>query len=66
MQRSSRIDAGERLTRQQTWACTRFLCIIQVPRSIRHQVMERLVHATNIVWGQARSHRLDTLTLPGQ
>jgi hypothetical protein len=28
--------------------------------------MERLVHATNIVWSQARRHRLDTLALSGQ
>ncbi len=33
---------------------------------IRYQVMQRLVHAPNIVRGQARRHRLDTLALSGQ
>jgi hypothetical protein len=28
--------------------------------------MKRLVHATNIVWSEARGHWLDTLTLSGQ
>ena len=37
-----------------------------VPWRVRHQVMQRLVHATNIVWGQARSHRLDALAFSRQ
>jgi hypothetical protein len=37
-----------------------------VPGRVRHQVMERLMRATNIVGSQARSHRLNTLALSGQ
>jgi hypothetical protein len=33
-----------------------------VPGGVRHQMMKRLVHATNVVRRQARCHRLDTLT----
>jgi len=28
--------------------------------------VERLVHAPNIVWSQARRHRLDTFAVSGQ
>ena len=37
-----------------------------VPRSIRHHVMERLMHATTILGSQAGSHRLDALALTRQ
>jgi hypothetical protein len=37
-----------------------------VPWRVRHQVVQRLVRGTNIVWGQARGHRLDTLALSRQ
>jgi hypothetical protein len=37
-----------------------------VPRCIRHQVVERLMPAANIVWSQARRHRFDTLAFSGQ
>jgi hypothetical protein len=37
-----------------------------VPRRVGHQVMQRLVHAPNIVRSQPRCHRLDTLALSGQ
>ena len=40
--------------------------LLVVPGRVRHQMMERLMHAPNIVWSQARSHRLDTLALSGQ
>jgi hypothetical protein len=37
-----------------------------VPGRVGHQVMQGLVHATNIMWSQARSHRLDALAFTGQ
>src|ERR1017187_4835858 len=40
--------------------------LLVVPRRICHQVVERLVLATNIVWSQTCRHRLDTLALAGQ
>jgi hypothetical protein len=40
--------------------------LVVVPRRIRDQMMERLMHATNIVWSQSRGHRLDTLALSRQ
>jgi len=40
--------------------------LLVVPGRVRHQMMERLVHSPNIVWSQARGHRLDTLALSGQ
>jgi len=40
--------------------------LVVVPWGVRHQVMERLVRAANIVWSQTRGHRLDTLALAGQ
>ena len=36
------------------------------PRSIGHQMMQRLVHAANIVRGQACSHRFNALPLARQ
>jgi hypothetical protein len=43
-----------------------FQHLLIVPRCICHQVVERLVHAPNIVWSQARSHRLDTFAVSRQ
>ena len=40
--------------------------LLVVPGGVRHQVMERLVHATNIVRSQARCHRLHALTFARQ
>jgi hypothetical protein len=40
--------------------------LLVVPGRVRHQMMERLMHATNIVGSQAGSHRFDTLALSGQ
>jgi hypothetical protein len=40
--------------------------LFAVPWRVRHQGMERLVHATNIVGSEARSHRFDTLALSRQ
>ena len=40
--------------------------LLVVPRRIGHQMMERLMHATNIIWSQARRHRLNTLALSRQ
>jgi hypothetical protein len=40
--------------------------LIVVPWGGRHQVMERLMHAPNIVGGQPRGHRFDTFALTRQ
>ena len=40
--------------------------LLVVPGRVGHQMMQRLVHATNIVRRQARCHRLDTLALSRQ
>jgi hypothetical protein len=40
--------------------------LLVVPGRVCHQMMERLMHATNIVGSQAGSHRFDTLALSGQ
>jgi hypothetical protein len=37
-----------------------------VPGRIRYQVVQRLVHATHIVWGQPCGHRLDAFALARQ
>jgi hypothetical protein len=39
--------------------------LLVVPRRVGHQVLQRLVHAPNLVRSQARRHRLDTLALSG-
>ena len=40
--------------------------LLVIPRRICYQVMQRLVHATNIVRRQTCSHRLNALAIPGQ
>jgi hypothetical protein len=40
--------------------------LLVVPGCVRHQVMERLMHATTIVGSQAGSHWLDALALTRQ
>ena len=40
--------------------------LLVAPGCVGHQVMQRLMHATNIIRGQARSHRFDALAFTGQ
>jgi hypothetical protein len=40
--------------------------LLIVPRGVRYQVMQRLMHAANMVRSYARRHRLDTLPFAGQ
>ena len=37
-----------------------------IPGRVRHKVMQRLVHATNVIRSQTRGHRLDTFALSRQ
>jgi hypothetical protein len=39
--------------------------LLVIPRRVRYQMVQRLVHAPNIVRGKACGHRFDALALAG-